>query len=131
METTGCSVALPLPLPSTSRQHSATAVLPVRRARQRTIMTLFATSKTRSGGATIVLVGAAALIALAVGNHLVARRAERRHPPRGACIEVDGVGLHYSDRGEGSPVVLIHGNAVSGDDWDTSGVADLLLRNHR
>jgi pimeloyl-ACP methyl ester carboxylesterase len=27
--------------------------------------------------------------------------------------------------------VLIHGNAVSGDDWDISGVADLLLRNHR
>jgi pimeloyl-ACP methyl ester carboxylesterase len=27
-------------------------------------------------------------------------------------------------------VVLIHGNAVSGDDWNTSGVADLLLRAH-
>jgi pimeloyl-ACP methyl ester carboxylesterase len=104
-------------------------------------MTLFATPKTRSGttssgkirsgGVTTVLVGATALIALAVGNHLVARRAERRHPPRGACMEVDGVRLHYSDRGKGSPVVLIHGNAVSGDDWDTSGVADLLLQNHR
>jgi pimeloyl-ACP methyl ester carboxylesterase len=95
-------------------------------------MTLFATSKSRSGGTTTVLVGtAAALTALAIGNHLVARRAERRHPPRGACMEVDGVRLHYSDRGEGSPVVLIHGNAVSGDDWDTSGVADLLLQNHR
>jgi pimeloyl-ACP methyl ester carboxylesterase len=42
-------------------------------------------------------------------------------------MEVDGVRLHYSDRGEGSPVVLIHGNAVSGDDWNTSGVAELLL----
>jgi pimeloyl-ACP methyl ester carboxylesterase len=94
-------------------------------------MTLFATSKSRSGGTTTVLVGAAALTALAIGNHLVARRAERRHKPRGACMEVDGVRLHYSDRGEGSPVVLIHGNAVSGDDWDTSGVADLLLQNHR
>jgi pimeloyl-ACP methyl ester carboxylesterase len=46
-------------------------------------------------------------------------------------MEVDGVHLHYSDRGEGSPIVLIHGNAVSGDDWNTSGVADLLLRRHR
>ena len=46
-------------------------------------------------------------------------------------MEVDGVRLHYSDRGEGSPVVLIHGNAVSGDDWNTSGVAELLLRSHR
>jgi len=46
-------------------------------------------------------------------------------------MEVDGVRLHYIDRGEGSPVVLIHGNAVSGDDWNTSGVAELLLRSHR
>jgi pimeloyl-ACP methyl ester carboxylesterase len=44
---------------------------------------------------------------------------------------VDGVRLHYSDRGEGSPIVLIHGNAVSGDDWNTSGVAEPLLRSHR
>jgi pimeloyl-ACP methyl ester carboxylesterase len=44
---------------------------------------------------------------------------------------VDGVRLHYSDRGQGSPVVLIHGNAVTGDDWNTSGVAELLLQGHR
>ncbi len=95
-------------------------------------MTLRARSKTGSAGITAALAGAAALAALAVGNHLVARRTERRHPPRGAFMEVNGVRLHYSDRGEGSPVVLIHGNAVTGDDWNTSGVADLLLRaNHR
>jgi pimeloyl-ACP methyl ester carboxylesterase len=46
-------------------------------------------------------------------------------------LEVDGVQLHYSDQGKGSPVVLIHGNAVSGDDWNTSGVGELLLRSHR
>jgi pimeloyl-ACP methyl ester carboxylesterase len=28
-------------------------------------------------------------------------------------------------------VVLIHGNAVTGSDWNTSGVADLLLHEHR
>jgi pimeloyl-ACP methyl ester carboxylesterase len=44
---------------------------------------------------------------------------------------VNGVRLHYSDRGQGSPVVLIHGNAVTGDDWNTSAVAELLLRKHR
>jgi pimeloyl-ACP methyl ester carboxylesterase len=96
-------------------------------------MALFATSKTCSANTATVLLGTATLAAaaLALGNHLVARRAERRHPPQGAFVEVDGVRLHYSDRGEGSPVVLIHGNAVSGEDWNTSGVAKLLLRNHR
>jgi pimeloyl-ACP methyl ester carboxylesterase len=64
-------------------------------------------------------------------NYLAARRAERRHPPEGSFIEVDGVRLHYSDRGTGSPVVLIHGNMVTGNDYNTSGVADLLLKTHR
>lgn len=94
-------------------------------------MALFATFKTRSGGTAAVLAGTATLAALALGNHLAARRAERRHPPQGAFMEVGGVRLHYSDRGEGSPVVLIHGNTVSGDDWNTSGVAELLLPSHR
>lgn len=93
-------------------------------------MTLLATLKTRSSG-TAILAGATALAGLAVANHLMARRAERRHPPKGRFMEVDGVRLHYSDRGQGSPVVLIHGNAVSGDDWNTSGVAQLLLPTHR
>lgn len=76
-------------------------------------------------------VGAIAAGALAIGNRVVARRTERRHPPEGSFIVVDGVRLHYSDRGHGSPVVLIHGNAVTGADWNTSGVADLLLAKHR
>lgn len=87
-------------------------------------------TKNRSAGTTL-LAAATALATLAVANHVVARRAERRHPPKGSFIVVDGVRLHYSDRGEGSPVVLIHGNAVAGDDWNTSGVSELLLQAHR
>jgi pimeloyl-ACP methyl ester carboxylesterase len=94
-------------------------------------MALLSTSRTRSTATAAVFAGTATLAALALGNHLAARRAERRHPPQGAFMDVDGVRLHYSDRGEGSPLVLIHGNAVSGDDWNTSGVAELLLREHR
>ena len=75
--------------------------------------------------------GLAGLAALAGANALVARWTERRHPPRGSFITVNGVRLHYSDRGEGRPIVLIHGNAVTGDDWNLSGVADLPLRTHR
>jgi pimeloyl-ACP methyl ester carboxylesterase len=77
------------------------------------------------------LASSAALAALALASHLAARRAERKHPPTGSFIDVDGVRLHYSDRGEGSPVLLIHGEAVSGDDFNTSGVAELLLQTHR
>jgi pimeloyl-ACP methyl ester carboxylesterase len=92
-------------------------------------MPLLSMLKTHS--TDMAFAGATVLAALAVANHLMARRTERRHPPRGSFLVVDGVRLHYSDRGEGSPVVLIHGNAVTGDDWNTSGVAELLVQTHR
>lgn len=78
-----------------------------------------------------ILAGVAGLAALAVANHAAARRAERKHPAEGHFITVDGVRLHYTDRGTGSPVVLVHGNAVSGHDYDTSGVAEALIRTNR
>jgi pimeloyl-ACP methyl ester carboxylesterase len=78
------------------------------------------------------LIGAAVLAGLAVLNSVAAKRAERRHPPQGSFIEVDGVRLHYTDRGAGPPVLLVHGNLVSGGDWDSSGVAQHLLESgHR
>jgi hypothetical protein len=40
----------------------------------------------------------------AVVNHLAARRAERRHPPEGSFIEVDGVRLYYSDVAQEAPL---------------------------
>jgi pimeloyl-ACP methyl ester carboxylesterase len=83
-----------------------------------------------SVGATLA-VSAVALCALAVANHLMALRAERQHPPKGSFLEIDGVQVHYTDRGEGSPVVLIHGNMVTGDDYNTSGVAEILQESHR
>src|SRR5919199_515382 len=69
--------------------------------------------------------------ALALVNHAVARLVERRHPPAGTFIEVDGVRLHYSDRGTGRPILLLHGNAVTGDDYNTSGVAERLVGRRR
>lgn len=87
----------------------------------------FATS--RAG----VLTGASVLgaVATAAWVEVQARRAERDHPPMGRFLEIDGVRLHYVERGEGSPVVLIHGNTVSLADFEASGVIDRLAANHR
>lgn len=59
------------------------------------------------------------------------RRAERAQPPAGRLLDIDGVRLHVVERGEGPPVVLIHGNMVSQRDFDASGVMERLARNHR
>lgn len=60
-----------------------------------------------------------------------ARRAERRHPPLGRFIEVNGVRLHYVERGQGQPVVLLHGNGTMVEDWAISGVLDQVAQRHR
>jgi pimeloyl-ACP methyl ester carboxylesterase len=60
-----------------------------------------------------------------------ARRAEREHPPPGRYAYIDGVRLHYVMRGEGPPVVLLHGNAVTQADFQASGLMDQLARRHQ
>jgi hypothetical protein len=46
----------------------------------------------------------------AIANRHFARKAQRDNPPRGRFIDVDGVHLHYVERGNGRPLVLFHGN---------------------
>lgn len=77
-------------------------------------------------GAAAVAAGAAAVL-----NYRRGRAAENEHPPIGAFVEVDGVAVHYVERGEGPPVVLLHGNGAMAEDFVLSGLMDRLARNHR
>ncbi len=79
----------------------------------------------------ILASAAATIAAMTMYNVYRARKAEREHPPAGKFVTVDGVRLHYIERGEGPPVVLLHGNVVTAEDFDTSGVLDLVAQKHR
>lgn len=81
-------------------------------------------------GAIAFGVAAAALAGLALAARLLGRRAERRHPPVGRFITVDGVRLHYVERGTGRPLVLLHGMGSLLQDFATS-VLDELARDGR
>lgn len=74
---------------------------------------------------------AGVLAATAVANHQLAKRAERRNPPVGRFVDADGVRLHYLERGEGLPLVLLHGNGSMIQDFVSSGLVDLAARQHR
>jgi pimeloyl-ACP methyl ester carboxylesterase len=77
---------------------------------------------------------AAALLgmaALAARNTAKARQAERKHPPQGRFISVDGINLHYLEKGSGPPVVMLHGNQVTAEDFELSGVLDRVAKDHR
>ncbi len=78
--------------------------------------------------------GLLAAAALAVSARAVAyraRRAEHDHPPHGEFIEVDGVRLHYVSRGEGQPLVLLHGNGAMNNDFELSGLVELAQQRYR
>jgi pimeloyl-ACP methyl ester carboxylesterase len=85
----------------------------------------------RSRLGVILGIAAAALAATAVFNVYEARRVARRNPPQGRFIDVDGVRLHYLEKGEGPPVVLLHGNVVTAEDFAYSGLLDLTAERHR
>lgn len=91
---------------------------------------------TRSSRAPTALQTAALLgvVGLAASLLLVQskkRGVERAHPPQGRFVEVDGVRLHYIERGEGPALVLLHGNGLLANDFELSGLLDSAARPYR
>jgi len=84
---------------------------------------------TRLGGAALT---AAAFLGTAVlVNARRARQAERDNPPTGGFLDIEGVRLHYLERGEGPPLVLLHGNGAMVQDFEISGILELLAQRYR
>lgn len=79
----------------------------------------------------LALAAVGTLIAAAFVVRSKTRQAERANPPTGQFIEVDGVRLHYVERGEGQPVVMLHGNGSMVEDFAGSGLIDRTAANYR
>lgn len=83
-----------------------------------------------SRGNTLLAVSAA-LAAMALVVQYRTRQAERETPAVGRFIEVDDVRLHYTERGQGQPLVLLHGNGTMLQDFDISGLVDMASNRYR
>jgi pimeloyl-ACP methyl ester carboxylesterase len=59
------------------------------------------------------------------------KQAEAENPPQGRFVKVDGVRLHYIERGEGPTLVLLHGNGVLAKDFEHSGLLDRAAEHYR
>ena len=75
--------------------------------------------------------GATATLAAAAFVHQRAWLAERAHPPIGRLLEVDGVRLHYVERGQGTPLVMLHGNGSMLQELRLSGLYELAATRYR
>lgn len=70
------------------------------------------TGRHLSAGSTaggLAALGAIALAGAAIIVNREAEKADKAHPPVGAFVEIDGVRLHFVERGQGRPVVFLHG----------------------
>ena len=88
-------------------------------------------SNTRGWLVPALLGSAAALGASALYAVSKTREAEKRTPPIGRFMTIDGTRLHYIERGQGEPLVLIHGNGTMIQDFLVSGIVDELAKRYR
>jgi pimeloyl-ACP methyl ester carboxylesterase len=77
------------------------------------------------------LLAAAVLAGTAYWVRRGAKQAERKHPPTGKFVDVDGVRLHYIERGNGPNVLLIHGANMQATDFQACGLVDTLASRYR
>jgi pimeloyl-ACP methyl ester carboxylesterase len=80
---------------------------------------------------TAIAAAAGVLATTAVVNRQLAQKVQRDNPPKGQFIEIDGVRLHYVERGKGRPLVLFHGNGSMIQDFESSGLINLAAKNYR
>jgi pimeloyl-ACP methyl ester carboxylesterase len=85
-----------------------------------------------SGSRLPLLLGTAAVLAACAWYvRLRTQAAERDNPPEGRFLTVRGVRLHYTERGRGQPLVLLHGNGTTVRDFALSGVLERAARSYR
>jgi pimeloyl-ACP methyl ester carboxylesterase len=80
---------------------------------------------------TSVAAAVATLAACALVNQHLAKKAQEKNLPMGHFLEIEGVRLHYVERGEGDPLLLLHGNGSMIQDFESSGLVALAAKNHR
>jgi pimeloyl-ACP methyl ester carboxylesterase len=83
-------------------------------------------TRTRTAG-----IVAASTFAAAAFVQLRTAAAERNHALRGHFIDVDGTTVHYLQRGEGRPLVMLHGLGAMVDDLVLSGLVSRAAKDYR
>jgi pimeloyl-ACP methyl ester carboxylesterase len=87
--------------------------------------------KSSSSAGFVTLLAVSAIVAAATINRHLSKKAERDNPPQGRFIEIDGVRLHYVERGQGPALVLLHGNGSMIQDFESSGLIDMAAKSYR
>lgn len=72
------------------------------------------------------------LVLLSIALPLEAQQERRTERPKAQSFDSDGVKIHYIEKGEGEPVILIHGfTASAAMNWQQPGVFDAVAKHYR
>jgi pimeloyl-ACP methyl ester carboxylesterase len=82
---------------------------------------------------TILRLAAGGAALLAAGAYARRRTAQawRENPPQGSYVEAAGTRLHYIEKGEGPPLVLLHGLGSMVEDFVVSGFFERAAAHYR
>jgi pimeloyl-ACP methyl ester carboxylesterase len=97
-------------------------------ARKSDLRSYLSSSQQAKRGGGLLAAGALALAGAALIVNRRSAAAERSHPPLGSFVTSEDVRLHYVERGNGPPVVFLHGNGVMIEDMLISRVVDQTAR---
>lgn len=75
--------------------------------------------------------GGAALVAAGLYARRRTAQAARNNPPQGRFVGVGGLRLHYVEKGEGPPLVLLHGLGSMVEDFISSGFLERAAARYR
>lgn len=68
------------------------------------------------------MVALSVLVAMSAALYLYGqykfRQVEKRFPSTGNFVTVDGIKLHYISKGQGKPIVFLHGGVLNGNDFE-------------
>jgi pimeloyl-ACP methyl ester carboxylesterase len=98
---------------------------------QRNLRAYLKQSRPSARPSSLLGIAALALVGSAVLVNRRAARAERDYPPKGRFVTVDGVRLHYVEKGNGPLVVFLHGNGATVEDMLISGIVDQAASAYR
>jgi pimeloyl-ACP methyl ester carboxylesterase len=82
-------------------------------------------------GGGLVALGALALAGAAALVDSRAKRAEKMYPAKGRFVSAGGARLHYIEKGQGQPVVFLHGNGAMVHDLVISGIIERTALRYR
>jgi len=78
-----------------------------------------------------ILAAGTAFVPSAMLSQYLTDKTEHDNPPAGQFIEIDGIRLHYFERGAGIPVVLLHGNGTMAQEFEISSLLGLAAETYR